>query len=384
MTYDLEIATDGSCIQSGSFRSGTNEEARPGAWGFIGRYPDGRIIRSAQPEPNTTIGAMEVTALLRALEFVASQKLGHVVIQCDSLYVVNGYNDWVEGWAKKNFTKKGGLAHAESWRKIYTLKHRLFELTGVTVEWVKAHQNNGGLNDMADELANTCARTQQPVELIQLSSNTATGQSIPDASTEPASEMSTSQLIEEDALLQFRAIVTATAEVEETWLVSARDEDHLREIIDDGLLHEHTFLEQRILGNERDRELDRAEAHIEPEISQPVLTATDTLIASLDAALAAGPDELFQQRLQSLSRDDVETLILHLAAIKRAETASEGSLIAYHPDTREWTSLDHCRVHSIPDLDITDDHALKGLFERNTETTVQLVPVPFAQFAKEA
>lgn len=381
MIYDLHIATDGSCIQSGSFRSGSNEEARPGAWGFVGRYTDGHIIRSAEPMPNTTIGAMEVTALLRALEYVASQTLGPVLIQCDSQYVVNGYNEWVDGWAKKNFTKKGGLAHADSWRQIHSLK---IALGNVTVEWVKAHQNKGGLNDLADELANTCARTQHPVELIQHATSADAGKSIPNTAAKPVSEMSTSQLIEEGALLQFRAIVTATAEVEETWLVNARDEDHLRAIIDDGLLHEHTFLEQRILGNERDRELDRAEAHIEPEISQPVLTATDTLIASLDAALAAGPDELFQQRLQSLSRDDVETLILHLAAIKRAETAPEGSLIAYHPDTREWTSLDHCRVHSIPDLDITDDHALKALFERNTETTVQLVPVPFAQFAKEA
>lgn len=163
MGYDVEIATDGSCIQSGAYRSGSKEEARPGAWAFVARLSDGQIIKRAAPLPDTTIGAMEVAGLLNALEFATATDAATVLIQCDSQYVVNGYNDWIEGWASKNFHKKGGLSHADQWRRIHALKAELARR--VTVQWIKAHQNLGSLNDDADELANRCARTQQAVDI---------------------------------------------------------------------------------------------------------------------------------------------------------------------------------------------------------------------------
>lgn len=163
MTFSVTIATDGSCIQSGEYRSGVNEMPRPGAWGFVARLADGQIVKRAIPFADTTIGAMEVAALLNALEYVAVDIEGTVLIQCDSQYVVNGYNEWIAGWAAKNFTKKGGLAHAVAWRRIHELKTSLG--ARVTVEWVKAHSNSGSLNDLVDALANGCARDQIPVGL---------------------------------------------------------------------------------------------------------------------------------------------------------------------------------------------------------------------------
>ena len=162
----IQIATDGSCIQPGGWRDG-DPRPRPGAAAFILERHDGALVRFAQPKADTTIGRMEMTALAAALDHVltlpAQPGLSYQVL-CDSQFVVNGYNDWMAGWAAKNFTKKGGLANADLWQRIHTLKGRLANMgVEVSVAWVKGHSGNR-LNHLVDELANTCARTQVAVD----------------------------------------------------------------------------------------------------------------------------------------------------------------------------------------------------------------------------
>lgn len=157
------IATDGSCIQQGNFRVG-DDTARPGACGFVAQMPDGSKVARAEPHGNGTIGAMEVKALLMGLQFaeaVAFQTVQPITIKCDSQYAVNGYNDWLKGWAAKGYSKKGGLANADDWRVIDGLKHRLADR--VRVEWVRGH-NGDPLNEMCDQVVNGCARSQRPVD----------------------------------------------------------------------------------------------------------------------------------------------------------------------------------------------------------------------------
>ena len=149
----ITIATDGSCIGNPG----------PGAYAFYADI-DGHLVRRAIPSSATTVGEMEVRALLEALLFISDfidQQPEPVLIQCDSQYVVNGYNDWMAGWKAKGWRKKGGLAHTELWKQIDATKSRL--QSPVTVTWVRAHQNNGSLNDRVDAIANYTARSQVAV-----------------------------------------------------------------------------------------------------------------------------------------------------------------------------------------------------------------------------
>src|SRR3546814_6994851 len=144
-------STDGSCIGNPG----------PGAYGFVAETEQG-LFPKAIPVAATTVGEMEVRALLEALLYYIANHMEHdtALIKCDSEYVVKGYNDWIEGWQAKGWRKsKGQLAHVELWTRIAdanaTVRHN------VKVEWVRAHQNTRSLNDKVDALVNKCARTQE-------------------------------------------------------------------------------------------------------------------------------------------------------------------------------------------------------------------------------
>ena len=154
------IACDGSCIQQGNFRLGDDVD-RPGAAAIVVKTEQGGMAVRSESFPNGTIGRMEVYGILMALQFVdAAIKSGMdelFEIRCDSQYAVNGYNDWLAGWAAKGYHKKGGLANAELWRDIDALKAVVGDR--VSVVWVKGHAGDR-LNELADQAANTAARNQ--------------------------------------------------------------------------------------------------------------------------------------------------------------------------------------------------------------------------------
>lgn len=159
----IQIACDGSCIQQGDFRKG-DDTARPGAAGFVARLPEGGTVGKAEHTPNGLIGGMEVKALRMGLEFAAEalerkpELRGQPIeIVCDSQYAVNGFNDWLQGWAAKGYHKKGGLANADEWRAIDAVKQDLGD--AVRVVWTKGHSNHA-LNNAVDQLVNNAARTQ--------------------------------------------------------------------------------------------------------------------------------------------------------------------------------------------------------------------------------
>jgi ribonuclease HI len=182
-TMAILIACDGSCIQQGDFRKGDSTD-RPGAAGFVADV-DGALVGKATPHGNGLIGGMEVNALLMGLRFadglIAAGKNRDepVRIVCDSQYAVNGFNDWLNGWSEhghkaarnagREYTgpsKKGGLAYADEWREIETLKGSLGK--SVEVVWTKGHTTGSSresvMNRRVDELVNGAARSQQPYD----------------------------------------------------------------------------------------------------------------------------------------------------------------------------------------------------------------------------
>lgn len=135
-----EIYTDGSCIGNPG----------PGGWAFlvinVNHSHDegpmsGIIHQQSGSAKETTNNRMEMTALIRALEYALSKKLGKVRIYSDSTLLVNTIND---GWKRK--------ANLDLWLEIEKLLGRV----KIELRWVKAHDKSL-FNNMVDELAQKAA-----------------------------------------------------------------------------------------------------------------------------------------------------------------------------------------------------------------------------------
>ena len=145
----LHIFCDGAC------------EPNPGAggWGFVFyRNGDEKHVEHGGCV-QTTNNAMELTGMLKAIDYGVRLWAQPVTIWCDSIYVVNGCNDWRHGWKAKGLKRKGdkadpkntAIANLDLWKAIDQL------LSGsraaqIAIKWVKGH--NGAIgNERADELS---------------------------------------------------------------------------------------------------------------------------------------------------------------------------------------------------------------------------------------
>lgn len=141
--FDFVIATDGSC--SGN--------PGPGGWAWVeqisGQSESGGALQ-------TTNNIMELTAMIKALEFVGPE--GSLLIRADSSYVINSMTKWAQGWRAKGWRKSDGKPVLNR-----ELIERLLELyesrTGFTeVEWVRGHSGDAA-NEFVDRAA--VAQTQK-------------------------------------------------------------------------------------------------------------------------------------------------------------------------------------------------------------------------------
>lgn len=140
------IYADESCLGN-QFR----DRARPGAAaGLIERFDDRRGWHRrdyALFEPDTTNNRM---AILSAIAGLSSLKRPcDVVFTSDSQYLVRGMTDWVHGWARKGWKRKGGpIENLALWRRLVeeARRHR------VEWRWVKGHAEHPK-NEYANELA---------------------------------------------------------------------------------------------------------------------------------------------------------------------------------------------------------------------------------------
>jgi ribonuclease HI len=92
----IEVYTDGSCLGN----PGT------GGWAFQ-IFNEGTIINHFGYQLDTTNNQMELTAAIKALEFL--QKESEIILFTDSTYVRNGITSWIVQLEKKQleeFSKK--------------------------------------------------------------------------------------------------------------------------------------------------------------------------------------------------------------------------------------------------------------------------------------
>ena len=144
------VWTDGACLGNPG----------PGGWAWA------RSSESfaAGHEDHTTNQRMELLAVIEAL---AAQP-GPVEIRSDSTYVVNCFKDrWWAGWRARGWKNSQGkpVANQDLWRRLIATV--VDERPGeVVFTWVKGHADDP-MNNMADELATTAARLQQPRESLR-------------------------------------------------------------------------------------------------------------------------------------------------------------------------------------------------------------------------
>ena len=129
------IYTDGGCIPNPG----------RGGWAAVIRSDSGDVEISGM-EPETTNNRMELTAAIKALEYVAQGS--QVQIFTDSEYVKKGITEWLPNWRKKGWKRKGGvLANQDLWMKL-DLQTQKFP---VDWHWVRGHSGNA-LNERVDQL----------------------------------------------------------------------------------------------------------------------------------------------------------------------------------------------------------------------------------------
>ena len=138
----IEIYTDGSCLGNPGV----------GGWAFL-ILKGNQLISKSGSAKNSTNNRMELTAAIKALEYLKDEKI--LKINTDSNYLKNGINIWIYNWKKNNWlnSKKEQVKNKELWIELELLTKN----KDIYWNWVKAHNDNK-FNNMVDSLAREAAK----------------------------------------------------------------------------------------------------------------------------------------------------------------------------------------------------------------------------------
>jgi ribonuclease HI len=137
---NIEIHCDGSCVN------------QTGGIGIIIITPAIEVLISKGTFYNTTNNRMELLAFLYSVYYIQPYVKNHeeVSIFCDSKYVVDGYNQWMNNWSKNHWKTAGNndVLNLDLWLEVFTIK----KIFNYKVIWEKGHDTNV-YNNKADILA---------------------------------------------------------------------------------------------------------------------------------------------------------------------------------------------------------------------------------------
>jgi len=145
------IFADESCLGN-QFR----DRGRPGAAaGMLERFDErsGWYRRDYyRSDPDTTNNRMAILSAILGLD--ALRRPCSVVFTSDSQYLVRGMKEWIHGWARRGWRRRGGpIENLDLWQQLIasSRKHE------VEWRWVRGHAGHPK-NEYADGLATRAAR----------------------------------------------------------------------------------------------------------------------------------------------------------------------------------------------------------------------------------
>jgi len=139
----IDVYTDGSCLGNPG----------NGGWAFLVKKND--IISSRSGFVlNTTNNQMELTAAIKAIEFLDTNDV--INLLTDSNYVKNGITSWIKNWKINNWknSSKQPVKNKDLWERLDELN----STKSVNWQWVKAHSTNN-YNIHVDLLARQSAES---------------------------------------------------------------------------------------------------------------------------------------------------------------------------------------------------------------------------------
>lgn len=153
LNVELDIYCDGAC----------KENPGNGGWGVYIEVKQNWVQEKQEDiltyelyggEKNTTNNIMEMTALIKAAEWIVLNHYNKckVTFHLDSSYIINCYYEkWYNKWIKNNWmtSNKQPVKNKELWEKIIII----FEQPNFHFRKVKGHSGIKG-NEIADKLAN--------------------------------------------------------------------------------------------------------------------------------------------------------------------------------------------------------------------------------------
>jgi len=151
------IFADESCLGN-QFR----DVQRPGgAAGMIERFDERRGWHRrdfALFEADTTNNRMAITSAVAGIE--ALKRPCRVVFTTDSQYLVKGMKEWVHGWARRDWKRKGGpIENLALWRRLCVAAGR----HEVEWRWVRGHAGHAK-NEYANHLAVETATRRRGID----------------------------------------------------------------------------------------------------------------------------------------------------------------------------------------------------------------------------
>ncbi len=135
LTY-VAIYSDGAC----------DPNPGPGGWAAL-MVSGGREKVLTGSERETTNNRMELTAAVHALQSL--RRPCKIDFYTDSEYLKRGITEWLPGWRRRNWTRKGGtLANVDLWQSLdAAIKPHM-----ISWNWVRGHAGNSQ-NERVDRLA---------------------------------------------------------------------------------------------------------------------------------------------------------------------------------------------------------------------------------------
>ncbi len=135
----IELYTDGAC----------RGNPGPGAWAYlVQRTGADEVHEETGSDEQTTNNRMELLAVIRGLESLAEPAEVH--LYSDSVYVVKGLAEWLDGWIAKNWrnSARKPVKNKDLWQRLVELRER----HDLRSHWVKGHADHPE-NERCDQLA---------------------------------------------------------------------------------------------------------------------------------------------------------------------------------------------------------------------------------------